>query len=330
MEILDYLPKYVHKIEYTNEDEWLEERKKGIGGSDVSVVLGLNKYKSKLQLYKEKVEDFKEDMSNNVFVKKGKDLESFIRENYVAPYFKDKGYTVLHPEVILVNEAFPNLRANLDGLAVPDSGDSTQNIVVEIKWVSEYSEDNWDNDDYFGIPVNYYAQVQEYMLVTSADKAVVCALFDSDWTVKYYEIPFSYDFCEKMVHEVNTFMDTNVMFKIPPSVNCALDKNFILDSLNNTKNAILPLEEDDSMTELIIRYKEYKSNIKTLEKICNDTLSELTEKYLKGLVPSSPLHSIRMTVCKSTKFDTNRFKEEHPELYKEYLTTSEYTRTTIK
>ncbi|HFC9341278.1 TPA: YqaJ viral recombinase family protein, partial [Enterococcus hirae] len=34
--------------------EWLEDRKKGIGGSDVATVLGLNKYKSPYQLWLEK------------------------------------------------------------------------------------------------------------------------------------------------------------------------------------------------------------------------------------------------------------------------------------
>ena len=35
-------------------DEWLKERTKGIGGSDVSTILGLNPYKTPLQLWEEK------------------------------------------------------------------------------------------------------------------------------------------------------------------------------------------------------------------------------------------------------------------------------------
>ncbi|MFU1875596.1 YqaJ viral recombinase family protein, partial [Enterococcus faecium] len=34
--------------------EWLVDRKRGIGGSDVSTILGLNKYKSVYQLWLEK------------------------------------------------------------------------------------------------------------------------------------------------------------------------------------------------------------------------------------------------------------------------------------
>lgn len=36
------------------EKEWLEERKKGIGGSDAATILGLNPYKSNIDLWAEK------------------------------------------------------------------------------------------------------------------------------------------------------------------------------------------------------------------------------------------------------------------------------------
>ena len=35
-------------------DDWLQERSKGIGGSDVATVLGLNPYKTPLSLWEEK------------------------------------------------------------------------------------------------------------------------------------------------------------------------------------------------------------------------------------------------------------------------------------
>lgn len=38
-----------------NREEWLEERKKGIGGSDVACILGMSPYKSNVELWEEKV-----------------------------------------------------------------------------------------------------------------------------------------------------------------------------------------------------------------------------------------------------------------------------------
>ena len=35
-------------------EDWLEERKKGIGGSDAATILGLNPYKTTIELWEEK------------------------------------------------------------------------------------------------------------------------------------------------------------------------------------------------------------------------------------------------------------------------------------
>ena len=43
-----------NRIKYKTKKEWLKLRIKGIGGSDASSILGLNPYKSTLELWKEK------------------------------------------------------------------------------------------------------------------------------------------------------------------------------------------------------------------------------------------------------------------------------------
>ena len=160
---------------YEDEADWLELRKKGIGGSDVGAIMGINKYSSPLKVYKAKVEGIVEDISEKVAVRKGKDLESLIRAVYVTPKLKELGYTVRPLNHLLINANYSWLRANLDGIAIWDENpkDFTKHLVVEIKVVTEWSEDNWYGEDYCGVPASYYAQVQEYMLVSGARKAIV-------------------------------------------------------------------------------------------------------------------------------------------------------------
>lgn len=45
----------VVSTENMSKDEWLMWRRKGIGGSDASIVCGLNKYKSPLELWMDKL-----------------------------------------------------------------------------------------------------------------------------------------------------------------------------------------------------------------------------------------------------------------------------------
>ena len=42
------------EISYKNEDEWLDIRKKGIGGSDAGAIMGKNKYKNIIDVWKDK------------------------------------------------------------------------------------------------------------------------------------------------------------------------------------------------------------------------------------------------------------------------------------
>ncbi len=48
------MAKIVVNTENLSYSEWLEYRKTGIGGSDASVVCGINKYKSPVELWMEK------------------------------------------------------------------------------------------------------------------------------------------------------------------------------------------------------------------------------------------------------------------------------------
>ncbi len=48
-----------------NKEEWLEERKNGIGGSDAATILGLNPYKTNIDLWEEKT-GRKEAIENTV------------------------------------------------------------------------------------------------------------------------------------------------------------------------------------------------------------------------------------------------------------------------
>ncbi|MBK0348939.1 YqaJ viral recombinase family protein [Aerococcaceae bacterium zg-ZJ1578] len=63
----------------SNHAEWLTIRSKGIGGSDVGTLLGLNPFKSKYQLWLEKTGQLEaSDISSNVAVQIGNELENLV------------------------------------------------------------------------------------------------------------------------------------------------------------------------------------------------------------------------------------------------------------
>lgn len=316
-------------VNYSSEAEWLRIRQDGIGGSDAAAVMGISKYKSPLRVYKEKIGLVHDDQSDNVFIKKGKDLEALIRDQYVVPYMYEKGYYVRHPEFMLQNSNCPWLLANLDGIAVPVDTlgkDYTHNIVIEIKWVSEYAESNWFGDDYWGVPANYYAQVQHYMTVTGASKAIICALFDKDWSMHYFEIPYDIQFSLKMLGETERFYNHNLGRGIPPRITPSLDKDEVLDALLNPPTKYVPSEE---MTQKCASYTMYKEQIKELEKYAQTLHDDIIAMYCEGAVPTN---GFRVYSSKRTRtvIDTKKLEEEYPDAYEACKTVSEYATSTIR
>lgn len=330
---LDYIPDLqIIDYDFDNREDWLEKRAEGIGGSDVGAILGMNKYSSPLQVYKSKVEGKSKDLSDNVFIKKGKELEPVIAENYVRPYLRKLGYELITPKHIFNNKKYPHLYANIDGFAIckPDDflpADNSKNIIIEIKWVSEYGEKGWGEDEYYGVPPSYYAQIQHYMTVMEADKAIVCALFDSDWEVKYFEVPKNETFCAKMLAETDRFYDYNILARIPPKIKASIDKEEVGIALADT--TIKPFA-DETLDEILYQYKYAYAEAKASDKRLEELKDMAIAKYVEGSRPSSPALKMNISTYKTARFDVSRFKVENPALYNQFINETESTRTTIK
>ena len=135
-------------------EDWLEHRKLGIGGSDASVVCGINKYKSPVELWMDKTGQIPPQEAGEAAYW-GTQLEAIIRDEFT----KRTGIEVSKPTVILQSEEHPFMLANLDGICeVPDVG----TCIFEAKTASAYKAGEWDD----AIPDEYQLQIQHYMAVT--------------------------------------------------------------------------------------------------------------------------------------------------------------------
>lgn len=157
-------------------DEWLAQRRKGLGGSDASAALGINQYKTNVELWEEKTgrrEDV--DISSQPYVKYGVECEPFMREMFKLDFPQ---YRVDHEEnVVLQHPEYPQLQASLDGALFDENN---RLGVLEIKTTNIQSGldyRNWKNR----VPQNYYIQVLHYMMVIGAEFAVLKARLRSDW-----------------------------------------------------------------------------------------------------------------------------------------------------
>lgn len=149
--------------------EWLKNRTK-IGGSDASCIVGMNPYKSNVDLWLEKTgQATPEDISNKEYVKYGTEAEMYLRElfkldfpQYKVEYIENNMY---------FNSDFPFAHASIDGWITDEQG---RRGVLEIKTteiLQSQQREKWNNK----IPDNYYIQVLHYLMVTEFDFAVLKA-----------------------------------------------------------------------------------------------------------------------------------------------------------
>lgn len=149
---------------------WLEARSHYIGGSDAAAVLGLNPYKSNLELWQEKTGlVVPEDISEKPYVKYGHAAECCLRELFALDFPEyEVGYMENN---IWLNDTFPFAHASLDGWLTDQDG---RKGILEIKTTNilqSMQKEKWDHR----IPDNYYIQVLHYLMVTEFDFAVLKA-----------------------------------------------------------------------------------------------------------------------------------------------------------
>lgn len=195
-------------IDQVSEEEYAMLRKESFGGSDSSILCGVNLYKTLNQLIKEKnckyITDEEKEVGNKAIVRKGKDLEPIILDKAA----QELGIEINKPTAMFEFKEEPILTLNYDGVAE----ENQVLIPIEAKLVSKYGEKYYNKDKTLeenkevdmkiegdsleahikrkalriGIPAYYYTQVQQEIMGLNAPYGYLAVLFDDSWTFKLY------------------------------------------------------------------------------------------------------------------------------------------------
>lgn len=162
-------------------DEWLANRFNGIGGSEISSVIGCNPYRNNVELWQIKTGQIEsEDISDKPYVKYGTEAEYHLRElfkldfpEYKVEYIENNSFH---------NDKYPWALASLDGWMHDEKGRlgifecKTTNILQSMQ------KEKWNNR----IPENYYCQCLMYMAVLEADFCILKAQLKSEFDGDIY------------------------------------------------------------------------------------------------------------------------------------------------
>lgn len=241
---------------YKDKGSWLCGRMDGIGASDAAAIVNASPYKSALELFYEK--HAKEIPEESGIIERfywGHSLENNIAQRFV----EETGLEITNPGEFTIyrNKDYPFIQATPDRLVVKDGIDL---IPLELKTVSPYTADQWDED----IPLHYKVQLQHQMLVMGAPYGYLASLIGFD-QYKIFEDTRDEDFIKSLIQQESDFW--NKMLKdIPPvpdgSESC---KQMLLKHHpdDNGEKIILPLES----VEWFIELQAAKDSIKNLEEL---------------------------------------------------------------
>lgn len=170
----------VEMIVLKDQDEWLANRSR-IGGSDASAIVGMNPYRTNIELWQIKTGQLvPEDISDKPYVKYGTQAEEHLRELFRLDFPE---YQVEYTENnMFLNDRFPFAHASLDGWLTDQDG---RQGILEIKTTNilqSMQKEKWNHR----IPDNYYIQLLHYFMVTEFDFAILKAQLKSEFNREIY------------------------------------------------------------------------------------------------------------------------------------------------
>ncbi len=286
-------------------EEWLRWRKKGIGGSDVSCLLGINKWKSEIELWLDKTNQTNEPMQDNEAMEWGRIMEPIIRSHFEEV----TGKTVLKIKAILQHPEHPFMLADVDGVTVDDEGNPA---ILEIKTASEYKRSEWEE----GVPNYYQTQVQHYLCVTGLRKAYVAVLIGGN-SFKLYEADADDEIQAMLIAVEKNFWD-KVQNMIRPEMDGSDAAKNLLDSLyrGGVAETIVMPDEAVEYVDMYVEACAEEDNAKAKKQDAANHIKEIMGDYNKATCYG---HSINWSPVSSERIDTKALKEAEPEIYAKYV-----------
>ncbi|MEI7673699.1 MAG: YqaJ viral recombinase family protein [Deltaproteobacteria bacterium] len=290
--------------------QWLEERRRGIGGSDVSAILGMNPWRTAFQVYQEKRKEVS-DWQGNKVTDWGKRMEPAIRQWYSDA----TGRNVRVPEKILYHAQYPFMLASLDGFT--DDG-----RVVEIK--TARSSKGWGEPGTAEIPDYYALQCQHYMIVTGFRVADVPVSIGGG-SPELYEVPADLELQEFICEAAAAFWKRVVEGNPPAPVSYA--DAISMFGRSGAEGVVLALPETTGAVTDLRAVREQITALEAKEEEIKAKLIIALGESGSVLSDESGQDLVTYRLANGRKsFDAKALERDMPDVYAKYLKQSESVR----
>jgi putative phage-type endonuclease len=188
-----------------NHEDWLNQRRNGITGTDMGGLLGITSYKSPMSIYVDKVSaPLPKPPSEGMLL--GNHLEEPIAQLWLA---KNPGHTLRKINTTIRNCDHPWIMSNIDRhITKPQEG------LVECKLVGLQKAKEWKDG---GIPDEYYVQVMWQMITTGIKEVQVAALIGGN-SFEQRVVKYDEAVATDLIKVASDFWHNHVLKRIPPEL----------------------------------------------------------------------------------------------------------------
>lgn len=288
--------------------EFEERRRNIIGGSDAGAIMQIGKVRNIMDVYLSKIDpEFK-----------SKELPVFELGQYLEPYVLMKyeelvGNKVINRQLFSTHPYHDFIGCHIDGKSLDGK------VIVEAK-TTAFKTEEWGTEGTDIVPDDIYFQCQHNMMVCNIERVDVPVLYRGTGIIELFVIFYDEKVCNSLLKKEIKFWNENIIPRIPPSI---ISKNNIINGTN--------IEADDEIYSNFVEYNFMKSQVKNL---CNnieifkkDILSYMGEN--ESLTKNGKTLATNKLI-KGSRFNLERFRNDYPELNRDYTIENSYTQFRIK
>lgn len=289
--------------------EWLAARRTGIGGSDASTVVGLNPYSSLFCLYNDKLGLLPEKEDSEA-MRQGRDLEQYVAERWM----ERTGKRCRRNNTMWRSVEHPYMLADIDREVVGE------NAGLECKTTSVYNRADFAAGN---ISPTYYVQCMHYMAVMGYDRMYLAVLVLNSG---FYDFVIERDESEiaALTAQEEAFWRRVLEHDPPPP-----------DGSDATRDALRQLYPCERPQEYAMQlfgqlydsalaeWSELQSTIRELKAIAEEKKAVVMAEMGEAPLAETDGYAVSWRIQSRTNIDAQALKRDHPEIYREYIKTTQ-------
>jgi putative phage-type endonuclease len=303
----------ITKIKTASHEDWLAERNKSLGGSDVGAILGMNEYSSPYTVWAEKTGKLP-SFEGNEWTRLGNDLEGYVAERFCEV----SGLKVVKDNATWRNSKYQHLHANIDRKIVG------MKAGLECKLTSEFNAKKYKNGEF---PDRFYAQCVEYLAVTELERWFLAVLIYGKGIKIYQMTRISDDtvpeWCEASLYIedgeiealVNTtadFWNNYVLTNTPPIADGSKSTSETIQTIYSESNgdtvSLMAYESD------LRQFMEYKTLIDNMEKQKDEVANRIKAYMGEASIGEARKYKVSWNSSVRNTFDHKSFAKDNPDI----------------